>query len=188
MRLLQLFKTEAVNDGKEFLLSSGARSNYYIDAKQVTLSQEGARLIGELILNAIENIDVEAIGGPEIGAIPIVDAVLSLARERGRKLSGFYVKKNPKDHGKQQWIEGPLKSGVRVVIVDDVATSGYSILRAIRTVEWEANCVVVAVIVLVDRMEGAKENLTRAGHTVQSIFTYEDFGVCKCDSMPAERA
>jgi len=188
MRLLQLFKTEAVDDSKEFLLSSGARSNYYIDAKQVTLSQEGARLIGELILNAIENIDVEAIGGPEIGAIPIVDAVLYLAKERGRDLSGFYVKKNPKDHGKRQWLEGPLRVGVRVAIVDDVVTSGHSILRAIHTVEQEADCEVAIVIVLVDRMEGAKENLTKAGYIVQSIFTCEDFGLCERGSMLAERA
>lgn len=160
----------------EFTLSSGKTSNYYFDGKQVTLNPLGAYLLSKIILQKIENLDVAALGGPTIGADPIVGALAAAAFVEGVKdLKFFIVRKEPKRHGKCKYIEGPeLNAGDRVVIVDDVITTGGSILQAIDAVK-SIGCNVVKVIALVDRKEGGTEKIMSMGIEVDPVFTIDDF-------------
>lgn len=174
-QLFSLIKRDAYCEGN-FRLSSGKMSSYYIDCRKVTLSSEGALLAGRLIVELIKGKDIDAIGGPTIGADPIVGAasVLSLLKYK-KPLKAFLVRKHAKGHGMQQQLEGPpLPKGSRVVVIDDVATSGGSLLDAIAVLKQQAMTVVM-VIVLVDRNEGAKEKLQEAGCALHSIFNIDDF-------------
>ena len=147
-----LKETGAVKTG-EFLLSSGKKSNFYVDCRKVTLHPQGAKLIGKIILDKIKNLRVDAIGGLTLGADPVTSAVVTLS-----DIPGFIVRKKAKEHGTQQKIEGLIESGWRVVIVEDVATTGASALQAIEAAE-AAGAKVIKVIAVVDREEGAAEAL-----------------------------
>ena len=149
-----LIKTGAVKTG-EFVLSSGKKSNFYVDCRKVTLHPQGAKLIGKIILEKIKGLKVDAIGGLTLGADPITSAVVTLS-----DIPGFIVRKKAKEHGTQQRIEGLIERGWNVVIVEDVATTGASALQAIEAVE-AAGAKVVKVIAVVDREEGAKEALKK---------------------------
>ena len=159
LRLIKLINEHAVRRG-EFLLASGQRASYYIDGKQVTLSAEGAALIADLILEVISNDAVDAVGGPTIGADPIAGAVAAASFRLGRPVSAFLVRKNLKEHGTQRWVEGPLVPGSRVVLVEDVVTTGGSMLGCVDKLE-ELGCRVVRAVVLVDRLAGATEAFGR---------------------------
>lgn len=173
-RLLVLFKKNAFCKG-EVTLSSGKKSDYYIDAKQVTLTPEGMTLIGRIILDILKDEAFDAIGGLTIGADPIVAAVGVVSYLQNKPVQTFIVRKEPKKHGLQKFIEGPvLKPNSKVVIVDDVMTSGSSALKAIEAVQ-SAECEVVKVVALVDRLEGARENLARRNYELIPIFTKDDF-------------
>lgn len=151
--LKQLLRsTGAVKTGK-FTLSSGKKSNFYVDCRKVTLHPQGAKLIGRIILNKIKGLKVDAIGGLTLGADPITSAVVTLS-----DIPGFIVRKKAKEHGTQQKIEGLIEKGWNVVIVEDVATTGGSALQAIEAVE-AIGAKVVKVISVVDREEGAAEAL-----------------------------
>jgi orotate phosphoribosyltransferase len=152
-RLVSLIDRYAVQRG-EFVLASGARSNYYIDCKQVTLSAEGAALIAELILDMIAGEAVDAVGGPATGADPIAGAVAATSFQRGRPLPAFMVRKSLKDHGTQRWVEGPIQPGSRVVIVEDVVTTAGSLLDCLDRMT-ALGFKVVQAIVIVDRLAGA---------------------------------
>ena len=171
-RLLQLLRRRSLDRG-DVRLSSGARSNYYIDGKMVTLSPEGAWLTAQLILDLLadEDLHPDAIGGLAIGADPIATAVACLSHVRQDPISAFIVRKEPKTHGKEKPIEGPLPRASNVVIVDDVVTTGSSVRKAIDKVEAHG-CTVVKIIALVDRLEGAGEKLR--GYNFTSIFTRDD--------------
>ena len=156
-----LFETGAVKTG-EFVLSSGKKSNLYIDCRKVTLHPQGAKLIGRLILDKIKALPVAAIGGLTLGADPITSAVVTLSN-----IPGFIVRKKTKEHGTRQKIEGLLEPGWAVVIVEDVATSGASALEAIQAAE-AAGAKVLKVISVVDREEGAAEALK--GYDFDPIF------------------
>jgi orotate phosphoribosyltransferase len=147
-----LKETGAVKFG-EFTLSSGKKSNFYVDCRKVTLHPQGAKLIGKIILDKIKNLKVDAIGGLTLGADPITSAVVTLGN-----IPGFIVRKKAKEHGTQQKIEGIIKPGWNVVIVEDVATTGASALQAIEAAE-AIGAKVVKVISVVDREEGAAEAL-----------------------------
>jgi orotate phosphoribosyltransferase len=149
-----LKETGAVKTG-EFTLSSGKKSNFYIDCRKVTLHPKGAKLIGRIILEKIKGLKVDAVGGMTLGADPITGAVITLS-----DIPGFIVRKKEKEHGTKQKIEGHLAPGWNVVIVEDVATTGGSALQAIAAVE-AAGAKVIKVISVVDREEGAKEALAR---------------------------
>jgi len=151
----------------EVILSSGKKSNYYIDGKMVSTTPEGAPIIADLVKEMIGTTDIDAVGGPTIGADPILGALAGKGYYRT-----FIIRKEPKKHGSRKWIEGQLKEeDRRVVIVDDVATTGGSILRAIDTLKKVFPQLEVAkVIVLVDREEGAKEKLEARGYKLESIF------------------
>lgn len=170
-----LVKEHSFEFGK-FILSSGKESKYYFDAKQVTLHPEGSYLIGKIIIQKIKGLNIDAVGGLTIGADPIVGALSPVAHLEGMNtLKMFIVRKEPKKHGKCKYVEGPvLNQGDRVVIVDDVITTGGSIIKAIEAVQ-ELGCQVVKVIVLVDREEGGTEVLQGRGIEVDPIFTIGDF-------------
>ena len=147
-----LKETGAVKTG-EFTLSSGKKSNFYIDCRKVTLHPQGAKLIAKIILEKIKGLKVDAIGGLTLGADPITSSVVALS-----DIPGFIVRKKEKEHGTKQKIEGIIETGFNVVIVEDVTTSGASALQAIEGVE-SFGAKVVKVISVVDREEGAKETL-----------------------------
>lgn len=156
-----------------FTLSSGRKSHFYIDCKKVTLDAEGAFLVGQLILDAIRESEVDAIGGMTLGADPIATAASVLSYGGDRQIPAFIVRKEPKAHGNSAYIEGNISREARVVVVDDVLTGGRSTERTTKILE-EAGCKVVKVIALVDRKEGGRERLEALGHTVESLFTVED--------------
>ena len=166
--LLKLVREKAVRQG-EHTLSSGKKSDYYIDGKQATLDPRGLLLLGKTILSMLHGVQVDAIGGPTLGADPIAAAVALLSSQTGRPLKAFIVRKEEKKHGTQKKIEGPeLSRGDRVVVVEDVITSGKSVIEAIEALE-KMNCRVVKVICLVDREEGAAKAL--ANYSFSPIFT-----------------
>jgi orotate phosphoribosyltransferase len=162
-RLLQLLREKSLRLG-HFVLVSGKTSNYYFDSKFTTLDPEGGYLSAWLILEEIRKrgIDAQAIGGLTLGADPIVSAVSVVShseRDRFQPLPGFIVRKESKKHGTRRFIEGfEGSAGTRVVIIDDVCTTGGSTMKAIRRAE-EAGFDVVAVFCLVDREQGGADML-----------------------------
>ena len=154
----------------DFTLASGAKSHYYVDVRQTSLDGEGALLIATLMLPFLREAGVEAVGGLTLGADPIVGAMLSLAGLEDLPLRGFIVRKQAKDHGTRSLVEGALRPGERVVIVEDVVTTGGSSLQAIAAVK-EMGCEVRRVLAVVDREEGGRGALAAEGCRLESIFT-----------------
>lgn len=157
-------------------LSSGSVSDHYFDCKKVTLSSDGASLVGDAVLDVIEGLPErpEAIGGLTHGADPIIGAVMMRARERGIHLNGFYVRKEPKKHGTKNYVENCPPRGAKVVVVDDVVTLGTSVLKAVDFAE-RAGCVVVAVITVVDRLEGGGDKIKARVKRYIPLYTLDDF-------------
>src|SRR5262245_16748291 len=176
-RLIALLRRDALRTGT-FTLASGRTSHYYVDGRKVTLSAEGAALIGAGVLDALaDRPGVTAVGGLTLGADPIVGATLAVAGARGvAGLRGFLVRKEAKTHGTGQLTEGPLEAGATVVIVDDVATTGGSALQAIDAVA-ALGCKVACTIVVLDRLEGAAAAFARRGVAFQALLTIRDLGV-----------
>ncbi|MDD4981026.1 MAG: orotate phosphoribosyltransferase [Candidatus Omnitrophica bacterium] len=169
-RLLALLKREALKKGR-FVLSSGKISNYYLDGRIITLTPEGAYLVAGIILELIKNKDIDAVGGPTLGADPIVGAVAALSHLKKIPLKTFIVRKAAKTHGTQRQIEGPkLKKSSKVILVDDVATTGGSLIEAKDALD-KMGINARQAIVIVDRGEGAKENLAKAGIKLKAIFS-----------------
>jgi len=161
---------------RKVILSSGAESDFYFDGKQTTLHPEGSYLTGKLFFQAIEDIEgVEGVGGLTLGADPIATAVSLVSFLEGRSIPAFIIRKEPKGHGTGAWLEGRknLKEGARVIIVEDVVTSGGSSLKAIHRAE-EEGLTVLGVVTLVDREEGGRENIEKAGYWLRAIFTKAD--------------
>lgn len=173
--LLQLFRERALKFG-DFTLASGKKAKYYLDGKQITLHSQGLRLVSEGLLKLMDGVDAQAVGGMSIGADPIVGGMLAIAGGQGRDLSGFLVRKEPKGHGTQKYIEGPVTPGMKVVIVEDVVTTGgSSILAADRAKEFGLD--VVLVLAIIDRMEGGRENFDKHGLKFESLLKITDFGI-----------
>jgi len=164
-------------------LSSGRQSGYYVDGKQVTLWPTGALLLARIILKAVQDQPVDAIGGLTIGADPIVGGVVVLSALEGRPIPGFLVRKEPKRHGKMALIEGELKSEWRVLIVDDVITTGASILKTIHAVE-EYGVRVVGVFALTDREEGGRAMLESRGYPTFAVCTASELAEAKQCRQP----
>ena len=175
--LIALLKRDALRTGT-FTLASGRTSHYYVDGRNVTLSAEGAAQVGAGVLALIADLpEVVAIGGLTMGADPIVGAALAVAGAGARpSLQGFLVRKEAKGHGTGKLVEGPLKPGTEVVIVDDVATTGGSSLQAVAAVE-AAGCKVRRVVVILDRLEGASAVFEGRGLDFRSMVTIRDLGV-----------
>jgi len=172
--LFQLLKTIAFSKGK-FILSSGKESNFYLDARLVTLSAPGAYLTARIMLDMIKEDQLDAIGGPTLGADPMVGAIASLSHQNNRPINTFIIRKQPKVHGKQQQVEGPLlKEGGSVVIIDDVATTGKAFVESIEVLQ-KMNIKIIKAICVIDRGEGAREALAKYNVPLESIFTISEF-------------
>ena len=156
-----------------FKLVTGRMSNYYVNCKPVTLSPRGMFLAGHLVFDEIKDLDIVGVGGLTFGADPIAVATAFASELKGKPVNAFSIRKTMKDHGIIRWIEGDLAQGNRVVIIDDVATTGGSTIKAVERARSEGMDVVKAVI-LVDRQEGGVENIKKHVEDVTSIVTRDD--------------
>ncbi|OGW57612.1 MAG: orotate phosphoribosyltransferase [Nitrospirae bacterium RBG_16_43_8] len=174
-RLIELILKKAFKYGKEpvFKLVSGTMSNYYFNCKAVTLHPEGMYLIGNLIYEMIKDSGAKAIGGLTLGADPVAYAVSYTSHLKGKPVETFVVRKSAKSHGTMLWIEGNVKEGDRVVIVDDVITTGKSTIEAITRAK-ESGLEIVKVICLIDRQEGGRENIEASGYKVDALVLRDD--------------
>ncbi len=174
-RLIQLIIEKAFKYSEEpiFKLASGNMSKYYFDCKAVTLHPEGMHLIGNIIFEIIKDLNVKGIGGLTLGADPIAYAVAYTSYLKAKPIEAFIVRKAPKGHGTMQLIEGNVKKGDRVVIIDDVITTGKSTIEAINRAK-EEGLEIVKVIALIDRQEGGKEMVESLGYKLESIITRDE--------------
>ena len=170
-QLLELLHNKAYQEG-EFHLSSNRESKYYVDAKQVMLDPKGINLVGQVIFEILrKHGNIQAVGGPTLGAVPIAVAVAGYGNRVGVDIPAFFVRKESKKHGLKRYTEGPLPpEGARVAVVDDVVTSGKSVLTAVDQLLTEG-CTIGVVICLVDRLEGARERITDRGYPFECAFT-----------------
>jgi orotate phosphoribosyltransferase len=174
-RLIELIIEKAFKYSEEpvFKLVSGRVSNYYFNCKAVALHPEGMHLIGNLIFEMIRDLGIKGIGGLTLGADPIAYAVAYTSFLKGNPIEAFIVRKTPKSHGTMQLIEGNVKKGDRVVIVDDVITTGKSTIEAI-TKAKEESLEIVKVIAFIDRQEGGREAIEALGYKVDSVITRDE--------------
>ncbi len=171
-RLKQII-IELSYEKRKVVLASGRESDFYFDGKQTTLHAEGGLLVGKLFYEAIKDVEgVQGVGGITLGADPIATATSIAAYLDGRPMHAFIIRKEPKGHGTGQWLEGRknLPPGSKVVIVEDVVTTGGSSMKAVRRAE-EEGLVVLGIVALVDREEGGRENIEAEGVWLRSIFT-----------------
>lgn len=175
-QLLQLLKDRSFRRGT-FRLASGGTSSYYIDGRTTAVFSEAVPLIGEVLYERTRDLGIGALGGLAVGAVPLTAAAVFSYHLHGRTMEGFWVRDEAKTHGTQKLIEGNLPDGSRVAIVDDVFTKGTSAAKAIQAVRARG-CEVVAVIALVDRLQGAEALFRGLGvPTYRPVFTIRDFGV-----------
>jgi orotate phosphoribosyltransferase len=174
--LAALLKKKSLKFGN-FLLASGRTSTYYIDGRLTSFDPAGAAAIAEAVLKEIEGMPVDAVGGMDMGATPIVGAVACRSYYAGRPLPTFVVRKEVKAHGTQKKIEGPLPAApCKVVIIDDVVTSGDSILKAIDAAQAQG-CEILLAISVLDRGAGATEALQQRGIPYRPLVTLSDLGI-----------
>jgi orotate phosphoribosyltransferase len=177
-RLIAVIKARSFQSGKEITLASGRTSTYYFNMKPTMLDAEGAHLIATLILDAIKDLNADLIGGLEMGAVPLASAVAAASHGAGKPINAFFVRKQAKEHGTKSLIEGlpagETLGGKRVVIVEDVTTTGGSAIKAAEMVRAEG-AEVVGVVTVVDRQEGAGEAFAAAGLKLTPILTLADF-------------
>ncbi len=173
-RLLEILYERSFRFDPEcgFTLASGEKSDLYVDCKKTVLSAEGMELTGKALFEKIKGKEVDAIGGLTLGADPLAYACAMISNQAGSPLDVFIVRKEPKKHGTQRWVEGTVKEGARVVVVDDVVTTGGSTIKAIERAR-ETGFEVLLVLALVDREEGGRENVERLC-PFDSIFTRSD--------------
>ena len=153
-RLLEILARKSYIEGK-IILASGKESNFYIDCKQTTLDAMGGLITSVLFLRMLQD-EISAVGGISVGADPLTSGVSQLSSFFDKKIDAFYVRKEPKKHGTSKWIEGPVKQGAKIAILEDVVTTGGSSLKAVdKAIEFGLN--VKQIIAIVDRNEGGKE-------------------------------
>ncbi|MBX6425106.1 MAG: orotate phosphoribosyltransferase [Variibacter sp.] len=176
-RLKELIRERSFGRGR-VKLASGRESDFYFDMKPTMLHPAGAAWLAELTLDAIEGLGADAIGGLEMGAVPLAATTAAFSHLRGRPLTAFFVRKKPKDHGAQKLVEGLPKGetlrGRRVVIVEDVATTGGSAIQAVKAVRDEG-AQIALVLTMVDRQEGAAETFAAEGIPFRALFTADEF-------------
>jgi orotate phosphoribosyltransferase len=173
--LESLVREKALKFG-QFTLASGKQASYYLDCRQITLDAQGAKLIGAGMLELLAGDLPDLVGGMAIGADPITAAILTLAGIRGLPLRGVMVRKEPKQHGTGQTVEGPFRAGESLVIVEDVVTTGGSSLLAIERCE-AVGLRVRRVLAIIDRLEGGREAFAARGYELTTLFTVRDFGI-----------
>jgi orotate phosphoribosyltransferase len=171
-KLKQILRDRAVLKG-DFVLSSGQHSNYYLDARLVTLSAVGSGLVGQVMLHEIKDSGAQAVAGPAIGADPVVASIAVVSGLAGQPIDGLIVRKVAKSHGTGRRVEGPLRRGMKVAIVEDTVTTGQSCLAAAKAVEEEGGTI-VGVYALIDRNQGAAELFQSEGYPYRPVFTNSD--------------
>lgn len=177
-RLVEIVKARSFQTGAETKLVSGRTSTFYFNMKPTMLDAEGGLLVANLILDQLEGLSARWIGGLEMGAVPIAAAVAAVSQLREQPVSAFFVRKQAKDHGTRSLIEGLAPGenlkGARIVVVEDVTTTGNSALKAAEAVRAEGGEVVL-VVTIVDRQEGAAETFRAAGLRFAPLLTINDF-------------
>ena len=172
--LLELLRTLSFRRG-QVVLASGKTSDFFIDCKQTVLTARGHQLVGELMVDALRHLpSCDAVAGVVLGGCPLASAVSLTSQLRSRPLPALYVRKEAKDHGTRRLVEGAVTPGMKVVMLEDVITTGGSTLAAVETLR-QAGAEVVGVVVLVDRLEGGAEAIQRSGLEVVSLYTRHDF-------------
>jgi orotate phosphoribosyltransferase len=174
-RLLEIIKQKSlITTGGPFKLASGAMTDYYLDMKPTMFDPEGSMLTAEITYDEFlkDDSDVDAIGGLELGAVPII-ATICARSWHDRPVSGFVVRKEKKGHGTDKRIDGNFKPNTTVILFDDVTTKGGSVLQAVHAVRAQG-ATVKKIITVVDRLEGAKENLAKENIALLPIFTTDD--------------
>ena len=178
MRLIGIVRRRSYGTGVEIKLASGAISNFYFNMKPTMLDPQGAYLLALLMLDALKDSPCQAVGGLEMGAVPIAAAIAAVSVAEDRPMPAFFIRKQAKDHGTQSLIEGLPRgetlAGKQVVIVEDVTTTGNSALKAIAAVKADG-AVVLGVITAVDRLEGAAATFKAASVPFRAILTVDDF-------------
>lgn len=162
---------------RKVILASGRESDFFIDCKQTILTAQGHALVGELMFEQLNLLPAcEAVGGVELGGCPLASAVSLISHQKGRDLPALYIRKARKDHGTTKMVEGDkaMKPGTRVVILEDVVTTGGSSLKAVETLRAEG-ADVVGIAALVDRLEGGAETIQAAGLAFNALFNRRDF-------------
>jgi orotate phosphoribosyltransferase len=172
-RLLGIIRQKSLLQQRDFLLASGRSSSFFFDMKRTMFDPEGAALATDLLFDRIKDEPVDYIGGLETGAIPIVAAVCAKSWPE-KPIKGFFVRKQAKGHGTDQRIDGLLENGSRVILFEDVTTTGGSVMQAAAAVR-QRDCTILKVIAIVDRLEGADQNFKDAGINFESLFTWRDF-------------
>ncbi|HVX98782.1 MAG TPA: orotate phosphoribosyltransferase [Pseudorhodoplanes sp.] len=176
-RLAEIIRTRSFGRGK-VILASGRESDFYFNLKPTMLDAEGAALLAELTLDALQGERVDYVGGLEMGAVPIAGAIAQLSWLRGKPIPAFFVRKKPKEHGAKLTVEGLAKNeslnGKRVVVVEDVTTTGGSAMKAVEVLR-EAGAEIAFVLTMVDREEGAAETFRQAGLGFRSLFKASEF-------------
>jgi orotate phosphoribosyltransferase len=174
-RLAEIIMTKSFQyrENPPFTLASGRTSNYYFNCKPTTLDPEGMNLIGMIIFAMLADTDVSAAGGLTLGADPIANALSLISYQRGKPIKSFIIRKDVKGHGTKSAVEGDVRPGEKVAIIDDVITTGGSTLTAIERAR-EAGLIIERVVTLVDREEGGRENILRQVARVDAVFTRSD--------------
>ncbi len=172
IELAKLLVEKSYKEG-DFTLASGKKSSYYFDGRQTALNPKGAWLIGNLFNHLLSNVEnLHAVGGMTLGADPLVTATSLISFEKGQDIAAFIVRKEAKGHGTGNYIEGlgNIPKGSRVAMLEDVVTTGGSLLKACERVK-DAGLEIVTVATILDREEGGKENIKQAGYDLLSLFT-----------------
>jgi orotate phosphoribosyltransferase len=176
-RLFDIIHARSFGYG-EITLASGRKSNFYFNLKPTMCDPEGAALLAELTFDALREDRLDYVGGLEMGAVPLAGALAQLSWLKNHPIAAFFVRKKPKEHGARLGVEGLAKGesleGKRIVIVEDVTTTGGSAIKALDAVR-EAGGDVVLVYTMVDREEGAAENFEKAGVPFRSLFKAAEF-------------
>ena len=176
-RLAEIIRKRSFGRG-EITLASGRKSDFYFNLKPTMLDPEGAALLAELTYEALKDDQLDFVGGLEMGAVPLAGAIAQLSWIKGHPISAFFVRKKPKEHGARLAVEGLAKGeslqGKRIVIVEDVTTTGGSALKAVEAVR-DAGGEIVLVFTMVDREEGATEAFAEAGMQFRSLYKATEF-------------
>jgi orotate phosphoribosyltransferase len=172
-KLFALLKERAFRRGR-VVLASGRESDFYFDMKPAMLDPDGASLLADIILQELQGVKADCIGGLEMGAVPLIAPVAMRSHDFGRHLPGFFVRKAVKDHGTKKRVDGADIAGKTVVILEDVTTTGGSAMDAVKAVQ-DAGAKVALVLSILDRGEGAADLYAKAGIPFKSLFRAEEF-------------
>ena len=170
---LGIIRRQSLLQNRDFVLASGRSSSFFFDMKRTMFDPQGARLAADLLFDRIKDEAVDCVGGLETGAIPIVAALCARSWPE-KPINGFFVRKEAKGHGTDQRIDGLLETGSRVILFEDVTTTGGSVMQAAAAVR-QRDCTIIKIIAIVDRLEGADQTFDNAGIKFESLFTWRDF-------------